>query len=349
MSKHIPTIVLGGTGYVAAEIIGLLFNHPSFRIEAVVSSSQAGTRVDEVFPHLTGPAGDIAFKSLDEISDLLASKRQTAIFSALPHGETAGFIQNLLNQSNTSANIVDVSADFRYRTSDEYQAVYGKPHPAPELLDSFACILPDVTRETPEKHISHPGCFTTGITLPLAGLFANNLIEPHVNVSAVTGSTGAGRQPGHGTHHPHRQSSMWAYQPLSHRHKPEMEFLVAPYEPNAEVTFVPHSGPFARGIHATIFATLKSKQDPEQIVAQLQDFYKHSPFIKIGTKMPELKSIVGTNRCHIGVAVNGNQLVVTSVIDNLVKGAAGGAVQWMNRLFGLEEAEGLMNATPGWI
>jgi N-acetyl-gamma-glutamyl-phosphate reductase common form len=349
MSKHIPTIVLGGTGYVAAEIIGLLFNHPSFRIEAVVSSSQAGTRIDEIFPHLTGPAYELQFKSLGEISHLLSSKRQTAIFSALPHGETAGFIQKLLAESQTTANIVDVSADFRYRTSEAYEAVYGKPHPAPELLDSFTCALPDITKSTPEGHISHPGCFTTCVTLPLAALFANDLIEPHVNVSAITGSTGAGRQPGHGTHHPHRQSSMWAYQPLTHRHKPEMEFLVSEYEPNAQVSFVPHSGPFARGIHATTFCTLKSSHSVEDVIEKIQTFYAHSPFIKVSAKMPELKSIVGTNRCHIGVALNGNQLVITSVVDNLVKGAAGGAVQWMNRLFGLEEAEGLMNATPGWI
>lgn len=349
MSKHIPTIVLGSTGYVAAEIIGLLLNHPSFRIEAAISTSQAGNRIDEIFPHLIGPAGDLTFKSLDQVTDLLASKRQTAIFSALPHGETASFIQNLLQQSQTNAQIVDVSADFRYRTSDEYEAVYGKPHPAPELLSSFTCALPDITPATPETHIAHPGCFTTCVTLPLAGLFACDLIEPYVNVSAVTGSTGAGRQPGAGTHHPHRQSSMWAYQPLNHRHKPEMENLVAPWEPNAQVSFVPHSGPFARGIHATTFATLKSNTDAEDVIAQLQNFYEPSQFIRVGSKMPELKSIVGSNRCQVGIAVQGKQLIATSIIDNLVKGAAGGAVQWMNRLFSLEETEGLLNATPGWI
>lgn len=142
---------------------------------------------------------------------------------------------------------------------------------------------------------------------------------------------------------------MWAYQPLNHRHKPEMENLLAPWEPNAQVSFVPHSGPFARGIHATTFATLKSNSDAEAVIAQLQKFFEPSPFIRVGSKMPELKSIVGSNRCQIGIAVQGRQLIATSIIDNLVKGAAGGAVQWMNRLFSLEETEGLLNATPGWI
>lgn len=349
MSKHIPAVVLGGTGYVAAEMIGHLINHPSFRIDAVVSSSQSGARVDEVFPHLTGPARDLTFKSLDDAEGLFQSRRQVAVFSALPHGETAAFLDTLISKAQAEVRIVDVSADFRYRSSDAYEAVYGKSHPAPCLLDEFVCALPDLTKETPEKHFSHPGCFTTGVTMALAPLFAAGIAEPHVHVSAVTGSTGAGRQPGAGTHHPHRQSSMWAYQPLSHRHRPEVESLLHSYEPGVSVTFVPHSGPFARGIHTTAFATACKPVSFDGMLASFKEFYAGNPFVSVRAKMPELKSVVGTNRCHIGLAVDGPNIVVTSVIDNLVKGAAGGAVQWMNRLFGLEETEGLMNAVPGWV
>lgn len=349
MSKHIPAAVLGGTGYVAAEMIGHLINHPSFRLDALISTSQAGSRVDEVFPHLTGPAGDLCFKAWEDADALFQSRRKVAVFSALPHGDAAALLDGLLARSAADVTVVDVSADFRFRTSDAYAAVYGKPHPAPGLLERFVCALPDMEKATPDGHVSHPGCFTTCVTLGLAPLFAANLLEPHVHVSAVTGSTGAGRQPGAGTHHPHRQSSMWAYQPLCHRHRPEIEFLLQPYEPDAAVTFVPHSGPFARGIHATSFATLRKAVDLEQAIVECRQFYSKSPFVTVGTKMPELKSIVGTNRCHIGIAIEGKNIVVTSVIDNLVKGAAGGAVQWMNRLFGLQETEGLMNAVPGWI
>lgn len=346
--KTIPTTVLGGSGYVASEIIGLLLNHSAFRLDAVVSSTHAGSRIDAVFPHLTGAAGDLEFSSLDEARPWLDGKRQVAVFSALPHGATASALDGLL-KSAEAARVVDVSADFRFRNPDQYAEVYGKPHEAPELLKQFTCALPDLTPETPDPYISHPGCFATGITLALAPLFHAGLIEPTVQVSSVTGSTGAGRQPGTGTHHPHRQSSMWAYQPLVHRHRPEIEMLVAGYEPKVDVQFVPHSGPFSRGIHSTIFARLKTEQSAGTIAAEIAAFYAKSPFIKVSESMPTLKEIVGTNRCHLGVVAQGNQLVVTSVLDNLVKGAAGGAVQWMNRMFALNEAEGLVHAVPGWI
>lgn len=346
--KNIPTIVLGGSGYVAAEILGLLLNHPSFRVESLVSTSNHGTRIDEVFPHLTGAAGDLALAEISSAETWLKGNRQVAVFSAMPHGETASVFQQLFG-SGTAAKVVDVSADFRFSDPEQYQAIYGKPHEAPDLLSQFVCNLPDITKETPEQFVSHPGCFTTGITLALAPLFAGKLIDPRVRVSSVTGSTGAGRQPAAGTHHPHRQSSMWAYQPLVHRHQPEIEMLLGWFEPEVQVGFVPHSGPFSRGIHSTIFCDLKSSRSAGDVVEAMQSFYSGSPFIKIGERMPTLKEIVGTNRCHIGVAVSGSQLIVTSVMDNLVKGAAGGAIQWMNRMFGLEETEGLTHAVPGWI
>lgn len=346
--KSIPTVVLGGSGYVAAEILGLLLDHPSFRIESVVSTSNYGARIDELFPHLTGAGGNLAFGELESVKPLLNGKRQVAVFSAMPHGETAKAFTELFTK-DSQAKVVDVSADFRYSYPAQYAAVYGKPHDAPELLKEFSCGLPDLSSETPDQYVAHPGCFTTCVTLGLAPLFSNNLIKSHVQVSAVTGSTGAGRQLGAGTHHPHRQSSMWAYQPLEHRHKPEIEMLLQPYTQEVQVAFVPHSGPFSRGIHATIFAELTDEQSVDDVIELFNQFYNASPFIKTGCRMPTLKEVVGTNRCHIGVAVSGKQVVITAVIDNLVKGAAGGAIQWMNRMFGLDEKEGLVNAVPGWI
>ena len=346
-NKTIPAIVLGGSGYVAAEILGLLFNHPSFFVETIISASNSGLRVDETFPHLTGAAGDHTFQTIESAMPRLQGKRQLAVFSAMPHGETAAIFGKLFGQ-DTSAHVVDVSADFRH-SAETYAKVYGKPHEASELLKKFTCALPDILQETPDQFIAHPGCFATGITLPLAPLYKAGLIQPHVCVSAVTGSTGAGRQPGAGTHHPHRQSSMWAYQPLVHRHTPEVLAQVGAFNPDATLSFVPHSGPFARGIHSTIFATLKGGASAQSVVDEISEFYANSPFIRASTKLPTLKEVVGSNRCHIGVAVEGDQLVVTSVIDNLVKGAAGGAVQWMNRMLGLDAHQGLMNAIPGWI
>lgn len=346
--KTIPAVVLGGSGYVAAEMLGLLFNHRSFRIDAVVSTSHAGERVDQVFPHLAGPAGDFAFWGWEDARELLRSTRQRAVFSALPHGTAAIALAGLLAEC-PAARVVDVSADFRHSSPERFAAIYGGEHGAPDLLPSFVCALPDLPGETPEAYLSHPGCFTTGATLAIAPLLAGGWIEPTVQISAVTGSTGAGRQPGPGTHHPHRQSSMWAYQPLTHRHRPEIESLLQAFHPGVEVAFVPHSGPFARGIHTTAFAELRRPAHAEEIVESARSFFSASPFVRVSTQMPTLKEIVGTNRCHIGVAVEGRRLVATSVIDNLVKGAAGGAVQWMNRLFALEEKEGLDYAVPGWI
>lgn len=346
--KSIPAVVLGGSGYVAAEMLGQLFNHPSFFVETVVSSSNEGVRVDEVFPHLTGVAEDLTFGSIESARSRIQGRRQVAVFSAMPHGETAGILADLL-QGESAAKVVDVSADFRHADPELYQLIYGKAHPAPELLRQFHCGLPDLEKSDPGDFISHPGCFSTGITLGLAGLYAGNWIEPSVQVSAVTGSTGAGRQPGAGTHHPHRQSSMWAYQPLVHRHTPEIKTLLKPFAPEAQIAFVPHSGPFSRGIHSTIFGRLQAPASATDIVESLAAFYAHSSFVKVSEKMPTLKEVVGTNRCHLGVAVSGHQVIVTSVMDNLVKGAGGGAIQWMNRLFGLDEKEGLVHAVPGWI
>lgn len=348
LNKSIPTVVLGGSGYVAAEALGLLFTHPTFRVESVVSSNNAGVRIDDVFPHLTGVVGDTEFATIESAKPRLVGKRQVAVFSAMPHGETAGIFADLFAEE-TAAKVVDVSADFRHRDPETFAAIYGKPHAAPDLLERFWCGLPDLEKSAPDAFVSHPGCFTTCITLALAPLLALDLALPDFQVSAVTGSTGAGRQLGAGTHHPHRQSSMWAYQPLVHRHTPEIQMLLQPYAKSIDLAFVPHSGPFARGIHATCFGVLKSPQSAESVATKIQEFYANSPFIRVSDRLPTLKEIVGTNRCHLGVAVEGNRIVVTSVIDNLVKGAAGGAVQWLNRMFGLDEKEGLVNAVPGWI
>lgn len=346
--SKIAAVVLGGTGYVGGEFVRLLASHPTFQLQHVVSGSEAGNRIDTVFPHLTGLVGDQKFSTLDQAQELTESAEPTALFSALPHGESAPVLDRLLAQAD-NVKVVDVSADFRFSDPEAYAAVYRHEHPAPSLLKKFSCSLPDAPGSTPLGHIAHPGCFVTCVTLPLTALFALGLIKPHVQVSAVTGSTGSGRRPVAGTHHPHRHGSMWAYSPLTHRHAPEMESLLKPYCPGATLTFVPHSGPFARGIHATMFAQLTDPASAEDIADQVAAFYSGSPFISVSTRMPSLKEVVGSNRCHIGIAVQGDELVVTSVIDNLLKGAAGGAVQWMNRLFDLDQSTGLTASSPGWM
>jgi N-acetyl-gamma-glutamyl-phosphate reductase len=181
-------------------------------------------------------------------------------------------------------------------------------------------------------------------------LLAAGLCEGSIFVSAITGSSGSGRLPSETTHHPARRSNVRAYAILAHRHEFEMRRLLAPALGGGQidVEFVPHSGPFARGIHATVRMSLREPVSAAEAVDVLNAFYGDSSFVSASTEAPSLTEVVGTNRCRIGVATRGRTLVATSVIDNLVKGAAGGGVQWMNRLFGLDDAAGLRAPGLGW-
>lgn len=331
----IPAIVLGASGYVGAEFIRLILGHPRFSLACATSDSFANATLVSHFPHLSVQLTGETFQPLARAFEIAESGSEVAVFSALPHGEAAPILGCLIDKA-PHAKIVDASADMRFPGSNEWD-------------DQFTCALPDLLPTAPTPHIAHPGCFTTAVTLGLAGLLATGLAHPKFQASAITGSTGSGKTPGAGTHHPHRNSSLWAYQPLTHRHSREMKMLLSRYGEEVDLAFVPHSGPFARGIHATLFGELKDLTPLENVVKSIQDFYSNSPFISVSANPPTLKEVVGSNRCHIGIAVEGSQIVVTSVIDNLVKGAAGGAMQWMNRLFGIAETEGLNVAMPGWL
>jgi N-acetyl-gamma-glutamyl-phosphate reductase len=247
--------------------------------------------------------------------------------------------------------LVDLSADFRLGDAALHERIYGAPHDAPARLPGFTCALPDLEHVTPPGPIAHPGCFTTAVTLAIAPLVALDLAEPSFFASAVTGSTGSGRTPSPATHHPDRHANFRAYNPLAHRHAPEMEMLAARAASSADavrVLFTPHSGPFARGIHATVHARLLHEVDAERLAAAMAGFYAHTPFVHVTASPPALSEVVGTNRARLGVAVRDRDAVVFSAIDNLTKGASGGALQWMNRLCGLDETAGLLLPGLGW-
>jgi len=347
---EVPVIVLGGAGYVAGELLRLLAFHPRLQPRAVVSRSQAGRSVPEIFPHLCGVWDDLEFVSEDALSELIDGSGPIAAFSCLPHGEAAARLDDLLSlaeERGTELRLVDLSADFRLRDASTYEAVYGSPHGAPERFASFICGLPELSRGEAKGAVAHPGCFTTAVTLACAPAQAAGVADPVYRVSAITGSTGSGRAPSATTHHPDRHASLKAYKPLSHRHAPEMERLLAAVGgPSPEVHFVPHSGPFARGIHATVHLSLPS--EGTNLFQVYEDFYQGAPFVTVSETPPVLKNVVGTNRCHLGVCVEGRTAVVFSVIDNLTKGAAGGAVHWMNCLLGFDEDLGLRLPALGW-
>ncbi len=353
-SQSIPVAVLGGSGYVAGELTRLLVGHPRFALAAVASTSQVGEPLTSAFPHLAGTAADgLVFETTAALARLLAPGAPLGVFAATPHGTTAGLLEPLLaaaERAGAGLRVVDLSADFRFRDAAVYEAIYGHPHQAPARLASFTCAVPEHVRRKPELHATQPGCFTTSVVLAAYPFLAEDLVEDDVFVSAVTGSSGAGRKLSQGTHHPERRSALYAYGALSHRHEPEMRSLLAAARGGREpsVDFVPHSGPFVRGIHATLRMTLREARAAGELVERVNRFYAHGPFVRASLELPRLTDVVGTNRCRLGVATRGRTLVVTSVIDNLVKGAAGGGVQWMNRLFDLPDDTGLNLPGLGW-
>lgn len=352
MTARIATIVLGGTGYVAGELLRLIAGHPQFELAAVMSDSQPGESVSKAFPHLASAYADTRFKSQADVEKLLAETPQAALFSAAPHGVSAALIDSLLGvaaKARTQPRVVDISADFRYSSAAAYEAVYKHSHGAPKRIAEFTCAVPEHLKKLETTHVAHPGCFATATLLASVPLLSLGVASPTLFVSGVTGSTGAGRKPIEGTHHPVRHSDLYSYNALSHRHAPEIAACAkAASGVEADFAFVPHSGPFARGIHVTVQASLKTAIDTPKILGALREFYANCPFIRVTEQAPRVKEVATSNYAHLSAVANGRTVAVMCVVDNLNKGAAGGAVQWMNRMFGLDETSGLTAPAPGW-
>jgi N-acetyl-gamma-glutamyl-phosphate reductase len=351
-SHYIPTIVLGGSGYVAGEFLRLIDAHPVLTLGGVVSSSQAGESVAKTFPHLTPAYPKDLFVSLDAVIERLGTAPKWLVLSAAPHGASAQIIDKLLTAAKSAGVelvVVDASADFRFTTSEAYAAVYGHEHATPALLPQFTCAVPEQLASIETPHAAHPGCFATTMLLGIVPLAALGVADEFF-VSAVTGSTGAGRTPRDTTHHPLRQSNLFAYQTLKHRHDPEVRALIkAATGRDVALGFVPHSGPFARGIHATIFVHAKERLSQAQVNEALREYYRDSVFVRVENEPPKMKDIATTNYAALHAAVQGDTIVICSVTDNLLKGAAGGSMQWANRLLGLPEATGLTAPAAGWL
>ena len=352
MSETIPAVVLGGTGYVAGELLRLIAGHPQMKLAAIMSDSQPGESVAKAFPHLVSAYGDTRFQSQTAVEKLVAELPQSAIFCAAPHGAAAALIDSLLQSAErggTRPRVVDISADYRYRSAEAYQAVYKHPHGAPARLPQFSCALPEHKKTVDTPHVAHPGCFASATLLASVPLLALGITQPLLFVAGVTGSTGSGRKPVEGTHHPLRHSDLYTYSALAHRHAPEIAACAqAASGVAARFAFVPHSGPFARGIHATVQARLTAPRDSAQILAALRTYYAGAPFVQVRDSAPRVKDVATSNYAHLSAVSDGSSVAVMCTVDNLNKGAAGGAVQWMNRLQGLDETAGLTAPAPGW-
>lgn len=349
-----PVIVLGGSGYVAGEMLRLIAGHPQLELGAAVSISAPDTLIAMSFPHLRSAWPQEKFCSVDTAERQLAKAPHNVLLSAAPHGASAPLIQRMIaaaDAAGTKLTVVDASADFRFADPAAFEAVYGAAHPTPNLIEKFICAVPEHVREPAgAAHAAHPGCFATSMLLGIVPLLAEGLIESNVYVSAVTGSTGAGRKPRPTTHHPERQSNLFAYNALAHRHSPEVAALTqAASGKPLNLHFVPHSGPFARGIHATIFASMTRHISAGAVLEALNAWYGDSPLVSVLSELPRIKDVAGSNFAALGAAVDGDTVVITSVLDNLLKGAAGGSIQWLNRLLGLPETTGLMQPATGWL
>jgi len=328
--------ILNVTGYAGAELARLLHGHPDVRVVAVTGRSAAGKRLPDVFPHLW---------ALDlPVSETLPDV--DVVFSALPHAAAAG---QLVPYVEAGVPVVDLSADFRLKRVDDYEAAYKVTHPAPHLLRQAVFGLPELHRDeiAATKLIAAPGCHSTGVILALAPAFAAGLIEPDVVADTKTGLSGAGRTLGLNVHFSEADENVAPYGFDGHRHLPEMtqELAALAEAPPPSITFVPHYIPMTRGILSTCYATFKPdvRIERDELKRVYRDFYRDAPFVRVSDGPPSTKHVAGTNYCvvHPSIDRRTGRLVVASALDNLGKGAAGAAVQCFNVMAGLPETAGL--------
>jgi N-acetyl-gamma-glutamyl-phosphate reductase len=334
--------ILNVTGYAGAELARLLHGHPEVRIAAVTGRSAAGKRLPDVFPHLW--AIDLPIdESLPEGIDV--------VLSTLPHGAAAA---QLLPYIDAGVPVIDLSADFRLHRVEDYEAAYSVTHPAPQLLASAVFGLPELHRDeiAAAKLVAAPGCHSTGVILALAPLFASGVIEPNVIADTKTGLSGAGRALDIRVHFSEADESVAPYGLDGHRHLPEIvqELGGLAEAPQPRVTFVPHYIPMTRGILSTCYARVKPgvfSSDPAAARTEIRDmfrtYYGDAPFVRVVDSPPSTKQVMGTNYCFVHPSVNlqTGDVVVTSALDNLGKGAAGAVVQCLNVMLGLPETAGL--------
>ena len=310
--------IIGGAGYTAGELIRLLLWHPEVEICFVNSSSNAGNKITDVHAGLLGET-DLRF------TDELPLESIDLLFFCTAHGDTRKFMES--HQLPDELKVIDLSMDYRIK-SNEHDFIYGLP----ELNRRNTC---------KSRYVANPGCFATCIELGLLPLAKHHLLKDDVWVNAITGSTGAGVKPSATTHFSWRNNNLSIYKPFEHQHIPEIMQSVKQLQPDfdGEINFIPYRGDFARGIFATI--VVKCNEDIETLYKMYEEYYERDSFTHIIPTAIDLKQVVNTNKCLIHLEKHGNKLLITSVIDNLLKGASGQAVHNMNLLFGLAEVVGL--------
>lgn len=317
--------VIGGAGYTAGELLRILIHHPQVDIIFINSSSNAGNPIDEVHSGLTGET-DLVF------TDALPLDKVNVLFLCSAHGDSKKFMD--ANELPASVKIVDLSTDYREARPD-HDFVYG---------------LPELNRDAIRKarRIANPGCFATAIQLALLPLAANGLLTDEVHVNAITGSTGAGVKPGPTSHFSWRNNNISIYKAFEHQHLQEIGQSLRQLQPgmNKAINFIPVRGNFTRGIYVTAYTRFDGTLD--EALALYTSYYNDAAFTFIVRKNPDLKQVVNTNKGILYLEKHGDKLLVISMIDNLLKGASGQAVQNMNLMMGIDEKTGLNLKSAGF-
>ena len=326
--------IFGGSGYGGSELLRILLFHPQVELVFVTANEQAGKPIGEVHRNLHG---------LTQLNFIAAPEKLEGIdcvFLALPHGQAMEIVPRL----PPDVKAIDLSGDFRLREQSIFEKHYKQPHTAMHAQAEFVYGLTETNREAVKsaRLIANPGCFATATLLGLAPLVANNLLSGRVVVDAKTGSSGSGAKAAANTHHPQRMNSFYAYKPFTHQHVPEIEQELDHIgDWTSELIFMTHSLPVSRGIFASIYAEANREITEDELRTIYADFYRESFFVRLVSGSPDINWVKTSNFCDLGFAARGRQIVVFSAIDNLVKGAAGQAVQNMNLMFGLDETTGL--------
>ncbi|MBR5456494.1 MAG: N-acetyl-gamma-glutamyl-phosphate reductase [Bacteroidaceae bacterium] len=310
--------IVGGAGYTAGELIRLLVWHPEVEIKFIHSNSNAGNRITDVHAGLFGET-ELMF------TDEMPLEEIDLLFLCTAHGDSRKFMES--HTLPDELKVIDLSMDYRIKR-DDHDFIYGLP----ELNRRNTC---------KSRYVANPGCFATCIELGLLPLAKEHLLKGDVSVNAITGSTGAGVKPTSNTHFSWRNNNISIYKPFEHQHLPEIMQSIRQLQPgyDGEINFIPYRGDFPRGIFATL--VVKCDLDIETLYRLYESYYDRDSFTHISNRPVDLKQVVNTNKCLIHLEKHGDKLLITSVIDNLLKGASGQAVHNMNLLFGLAETVGL--------
>jgi len=338
MNEKIKIAIFGGSGYGGSELLRILLFHPQAEIVFVTANEHAGKAVSEVHKNLFGIC-HLKFETAPP--DLSGLKDIDVAFFALPHGQAL----NQIPQLPENVKAIDLSGDFRIDDADVFREFYQLEHTAADLQKQFVYGLTETNREQIKsaKYIANPGCFATATLLALAPMVKSGLLTGKIVVDAKTGSSGSGAKAAANTHHPQRINSFYAYKPFTHQHVPEIEQhlrQVGAFE--NDFVFMTHSLPVARGIFASCYVETTVNLTNEDLKKLYELYYKDSFFVRLVEGSPDINWVKTTNFCDLAAHSNGKQIAVFAALDNLVKGAAGQAVQNMNLMFGLDEKTGLM-------